>query len=173
MKKSLLFPAILLWIAPAIAQESFIIPDLSDANKHARMVYQANGFILNTINYAKSVGKTLEDVAGFTGEQFKFSWNKEDGYAGFVKWTLANWVSFVPDGEMEILEQSDNMIKFRAKEIYPELKTDGPFFNVSYEEYLTFLRIVHEKTADYLGSEFAQEVTSEGVTVTIKKKPGN
>ena len=170
MKKIFSVPVLLLWISSAIAQDSFIVPDISDANKLARMVFQANGFILNSINYAKSIGKTLEDVAIFTGDQFMYTWNKDDGYAGFVRGTLSNWVCFIPDGGIEILEQSGNMIKFRAREIYPDLKMAGSFFNVTYEEYLTFLRIVHEKIAGYLGSEYSQEVTPEGLMVTIKKK---
>jgi hypothetical protein len=169
MKKIFSVPFLLLWITSLIAQESFVIPVFSDANKHARMVFQANGFILNSINYAKSMGKTLEDLAVFTGDQFMYTWNKEEGYAGFVKGTLSNWVCFIPDAEIEILEQSDNMIKFRTREIYPDLKAAGSFFNVSYEEYLSFTRIIHERIAGYLGAQYTQEVTPEGLVVTIQR----
>ena len=157
-------------VISAKAQESFQVPALTDADKHARAVFQTDGFILNTINYAKSLGKTVEDVASFTGEQFKFTWNKEEGFSALVNGTLYNWSCFTPNSKIEILQQSGTMVKFKANTISPNLKKDGQQFGVTYDDYLTFTRIVHEKIAEYFGADYSQTTTDDGMIITIKKK---
>ena len=132
--------------------------------------YQADIFVINSINYAKSLGKNVEDIAGFTGDQFKTGWNKEAGYDGFVNGTLNNWRSIVPKGELKILEQDDSLIVFSANNMLTGLKSSGPQFNVTYDELLTFFRVAHEKIANYLGAIYTQKTTQDGVVVTISKK---
>ena len=170
MKKLVLIPVLFLLICSLSAQQKFVIPELSDSTRYVRMVFQANGFILNSINYAKSVGKTVEDIAAFTGEQYKYTWNRDNGFQGFVRGTLYNWLCFVPGSSLEILDQSDSMIKFKTTAINQNLQKNSPLFNVTYEEYLTFLRILFEKIGDYLSSDYSQELAGEGMVVTIKKK---
>jgi hypothetical protein len=169
--KKLLFITFLCFVLISLkAQEAFQVPTLTDANKHSMMVFQTNGFVLNTINYAKSMGKTVEDVANFTGDQFKTSWNKENGFTGFVNGTLYNWLCFVTNNNIEILDQSNRMISFKTNTLFPDLKKNSTQFNVTYEDYLTFMRIVHEKVADYLGAVYSQTSTEDGMVITIKKK---
>jgi hypothetical protein len=131
--------------------------------------YQADNFIINSINYAKSLGKNVEDIASFTGDQFKTSWNRANGYNGFATGMLSNWRLVVPTGELKILEQDDNHIVFSANKLFPNL-INGPQFNVTYEDYLTFYRVVSEKVAEYMGAVYKQETTPEGVLITINKK---
>lgn len=145
-------------------------PNIPVADRYLNMVGQTNSFIINSINYAKSIGKTVEDIAIFSGDQFKTSWNKAYGYGGFVNGVKYNWVCFLPNSELKILEQDDNHIKFSIKDVFPYLKNNGPLYNVTYDEYMTFIKIAHEKIAEYMGAEYAQTVANEEVTVTIKKK---
>jgi hypothetical protein len=132
--------------------------------------YQADYFVINSINYAKSIGKKVEDIASFTGDQFKTGWNKSAGYSGFVNGTLDNWRSVIPRGGIKIMEQDSSHIIFSANKMFPELKKNGSQFNVTYDEYLAFYRIVFEKFADYLGAIYKQETKPDGVLVTITKK---
>jgi len=132
--------------------------------------YQADNFLINSINYAKSLGKSVEDFGGFTGDQYKTGWNKEAGYDGFVNGALNNWRSVVPEGELNILEQDDSHVVFSANNMLTGLKSSGPQFNVTYDDYLTFYRVAYEKIADYLGAIYTQETTQDGVVVTITKK---
>jgi hypothetical protein len=145
-------------------------PDIPVADRYMMMVGQTNSFILNSINYAKSMGKTVEDIANFTGDQFKTSWNKADGYNGFVNGVKYSWVSFIPNGELKILEQDDNHFKFSVKDIFPYLKNNSPQLNVTYNEYLTFIKIVDERIAEYMGAEYIQKVDNGEIVVTITKK---
>jgi len=145
-------------------------PVISEADRYSNAVAQFKYMILNSINFAKSKGVSVENIARFTGDQFKTSWNKEMGYDGFVKGTLRNWLTFVPNGEFKMLESDDNHIKLSVDNIYPWLKNDGPQMNVSYDDYLKFFRIVHEQIADYLGAVYSQEITPDGLVITITKK---
>jgi hypothetical protein len=170
MKKLLSVSFLCFLLISLKAQDTFQVPALTDADKHARAVFQTDGFILNTINYAKSLGKTVEDVANFTGEQFKYTWNKEKGFPEFVNGTLYNWSCFTPNSKIEILDQSGTMIKFKTNTISPDLKKNGMQFNVTYDEYLIFMRIVHEKIAEYFGADYSQASIEDGMIITIKKK---
>jgi len=170
MKKLILITVTILFVTSIAAQEKFVVPEISDAQKHSQMVNQANGFILNLISYAKSQGNSVEDVAKFTGDQFKTGWNKENGWEEFAKRCLNNWTIFVPDNKLVILEQSETMIRFQSKTPYVWLKNNGPHYNVSHDEYMTFIKITHKIIGEYLGADISFTDVEDGIILTIKKK---
>ena len=163
MKKIVLIPLIVLFALTISAQEKFSLPELNDNQKQWRLVSQLNGMMLNQINYAKSIGKSVEDVATFAGNQFKLSWNKENGWEGYVKGCLGNWTIIRPDNKLDILEQSDTMIRFKSKIPYARLKNNGPRYNVSHEEYMSFLKIAHKIIGEYLGASTTFEDVDDGI----------
>jgi len=130
---------------------------------------QADNYILNSIGYAKSLGKSVEDIASFTGDQFKTGWNQAAGYNGFVNGMLNNWRIMVPQGELNVQERDDNHIIFSADNMLAGLKAN-PQFNVTYDDYLLFMKVICEKIGDYMGATYHQETTSDGILVTITKK---
>lgn len=130
---------------------------------------QSDIMLINSINYAKSLGKSVEDLASFSGDQIKTSWNQANGFNGLVNGMLNNWRPLVPIGELKILERDDNHIIFSASKMFTGLKT-SPQYNVTYDDYLTFFRVACEKIADYMGGIYKQETTPDGVLVTIIKK---
>ena len=170
MKKLFLITVTILFVTSIVAQEKFVVREITDTQKHSRMVGQANGIILNLISYAKSQGNSVEDVAKFTGDQFKTGWNKENGWEGFAKGCLHNWTIFTPDNKLVILEQSETMLKFQSKTPYVWLKNNGPQYNVSYDEYMTFLKINHKIIAEYLGADISFKEVEDGIILTVKKK---
>ena len=170
MKKLFLITVTILFVTSIVAQEKFVVPEIPDAEKHSRMVGQANGIILNLIGYAKSQGKSVEDVAKFTGDQFKKGWNKENGWEGFAKGCLHNWTIFTPNNKLVILDQSETMLKFQSKTPYVWLKNNGPQYNVPYDEYMTFLKINHKIIAEYLGADISFKEVEDGIILTVKKK---
>ena len=168
--KNLLFLAVLLLaVIPVTAQETFKVPEISDAAKYTNMVGQANALIANSINYAKSQGKTMEDIARFTGEQFKTSWNKEAGYNGFVNGVLYISTCFFPKAEIGILDQTEKSITYKVVSD-PEFLRGFPLLNVSIDEYLAYLKGVITVVGEYLGAEYMQEFKDSIIYVTIKKK---
>jgi hypothetical protein len=130
---------------------------------------QSDIMLINSINYSKSLGKSVEDFASFSGDQLKTSWNKASGFNGFVNGILSNWRPLVPIGDLKIQERDDSHIIFSASNMLSGLKS-APQYNVTYDDYLTFYRVVSEKIADYMGAIYKQETTSDGVLVTISKK---
>ena len=132
---------------------------------HALDYTQAETFLINSINYAKSLGKSVEDIASFTADQYKTGWDT----ANIINRTVSNWRSVVPNQELLILEQDDNHIVFSANNMFPSLK-NGARHNVTYDDYLMFYRVLFEKTADYVGFVYKQETTPDGVLVTVTKK---
>ena len=169
MKKFIFLPFIFFFVV-SIAQEKFVVPERTDMQKQWRLTSQVNVIILNSINYAKSMEQTVEEYATFTGNQFKTSWKLENGWEGFAEGCLHNWAILRPDNQIEILEQSETMLKFKSKIPYSRLKEDGPYYNVSHDEYMTFLKISHKTIGNYLGASISFEDVDKGIIVTIKKK---
>jgi hypothetical protein len=50
------------------------------------------------------------------------------------------------------------------------LKNNGPQYNVSYDEYMTFLKINHKIIGEYLGADISFSEVEDGIILTIKKK---
>ncbi len=75
----------------------------------------------------------------------------------------------VPQGELFVQERDDNHIIFSANKMLTGLKAN-PQFNITYDDYLLFIKVVCERIADYMGAIYIQETTSDGVLVTITKK---
>ena len=132
--------------------------------------YQPNQFLITAINYAKSMGKSVNEIAAFTGDQFKTGWNNNFGLNGFVNGVRNNWSSIVKNDNMKVLEQDDDHVVLQFENFLTDLKNNGPFYNVSYVEYLTFLDGVYQKIADHLGYSYTQESIPNGVKITITKK---
>jgi hypothetical protein len=131
--------------------------------------YQADIFLVMAISYAKSIGKNVEDIAGFIGDNVKSSWNQATGFNGLVNGMLSNWRAVAPKGELKIMEQDDNHIVFIVNKMFPALK-NAPQYNVSYDEYLLSYRVACERISDYMGGIYKQETTPDGLLITISKK---
>ncbi|MCA1759950.1 MAG: tetratricopeptide repeat protein, partial [Bacteroidales bacterium] len=127
---------------------------------------QPDMFAINSINYAKSLGKSVDEIGRFTGEQFKTGWNYENLFTR----VLNNWQIWATTDNLNILEQDENHLKFTANKVFTNLKINGPVFNVSYDEYLTFISRIFEVIAEQAGAVYAQETTPNGVLVSITKK---
>ena len=132
--------------------------------------YDVDYFLINSINHAKSMGQSVEKFAEFTGNQFKTGWNKEMGLNGFINGVQNNWGSIVRIENMKVEEKDGNHCVLHFTKILPNLQKNGPLFNVSYDDYLTFYRVTFEVVADYLGLVYTQETIPDGVKITITKK---
>ena len=153
-----------------MAQGKFSVPALTDLQKYQNAAIQWNASWLIHISYAKSLGKSVEDVAGFVGDQLKATFNKAGGFNGFVQGMLYTMVSLVPYGTVEIGKQADNEIVYKVTGLYSDLREGGSVFNVNWDDYLKFIETVYSKAADYFGADYSQKDTDEGLIVTIKKK---
>ena len=135
--KKIIFTLFLSFVVVSIsAQEAFIVPELSLTEKLEFMVGETDGFVLSSISYAKSEGKSVEDVASYTGKLFAELWDKDGGFNALVNGVLHNIVCI--NGKAVILEQSETMVKISTSAFYPYLQKRGSLFNVTYDEYVKF-----------------------------------
>ena len=72
--------------------------------------WQWNSAYINLASCAKSLGKSAEDAGSFAGEMARLLWNKEGGFDNFVNNMSYIWITFNPEGTVEILEQSEDKI---------------------------------------------------------------
>jgi hypothetical protein len=169
MKRFILLPFLLFFIF-SFGQEQFVVPELTGIQKQWMITGQANGQVLALIGHAKSMGLTVQETAEFTGNQFKKSWDKEKGWRHFANNCLYNWTIFRPDNVIEILEQSETMLKFKSKIPFERLKNKGPKDNVSHKEYMNYVKINYKIIGEYMGASISFEDVEKGIVVTIKKK---
>lgn len=130
---------------------------------------QADQFALMNISYAKAMGKTPEDAGKFTGDMFKTGWNTMEGFAPVAQVLYSNWNSSVSPENARILEQDDNHMVFTIDKLFPELKL-GNVFNVSYDDYLSYLNSAFQSIAESKGILYKQEKTPSGVKITMNRK---
>lgn len=132
--------------------------------------YDVDYFLINSINHAKSMGQSVEQFADFTGNQFKTAWNQKMELNGIVNGIKNNWGSIVKSENMKVLEQDENHVVLLFTDFLVNLKDNGPFFNVSYDDYIIFYKVTFEVIADHLGFIYTQETVPNGVKVTVAKK---
>lgn len=170
MKKLIVILCVSLCATLTFAQVKFTVPAPTDLQKYQTAAWQWNGAYITLINYAKSLGKSVEDAGSSIGDIIKVTWNKENGFDGFVNGMLYVYVTFAPNGTVEITEQTENKIQFIVKNFYPPLKQSLAVFNVTYEEYLKFFDFTISKLAEYMGSTYTQKDNEGNLIVTIEKK---
>ena len=170
MKRLIVILCFSLLAITAAAQEKFTSPTPSDRQKYLLAAYHWNGLYLIQISYAKSAGKSVADVARFTGDHLVGTWLKKGGFDSFANGMLNLMVSMAQYGSVEIIEQSDNKLTYKVTGFYSELKEAGSIFNVTYDEYLKFMEIVFSRQADYMGAKYSQKDSEEGLIVTVSKK---
>ena len=170
MKKLVVFLCVSLFALSVVAQEKFVVPTPTDLEKYQSSAWQWNGAYIILISYAKTMGKSAEDAGSSVGDIVKVTWNKEAGYDGFVKGMLYIWVTYAPQGSVVIKEQTDKNIIFNVKNFYPPLESALTDYNVTYDDYLKFLNNYVLQIADYIGLNYSQKNSEEGLIVTIEKK---
>jgi hypothetical protein len=171
MKKILFTLIFIAAYAMGLAQE-FKIPELTLEQKHNRTQYLANSNIIAGIAYAKTSGTGVDHFANYVGDLYKLTWNKENGFKGFVSGSLYNWENWrrASDPQMEILEQNANKVVFKSKNTLKELFENGPQFDVSYDELFKWYKMVHQRIGEYLGAGFEmEEMDGDWIKMTFIK----
>lgn len=132
--------------------------------------YQADNGLLLLLNYGKSMGKTIEEIGNSAGNAIKTGWNQSMGPQVFINTSVSNWRSICQPENFKILEKDDNHTVYTVDQLFPNLKSAGQIYGVTYDEYITFLKVLTEIVADHMGAVYKQENTSQGIKVTVSKK---
>jgi hypothetical protein len=170
MKRLFIVTLISLLSISAISQSKFTVPSPTDLQKYQMTSVELNGSYLIQISYAKFLGKSIEEVAMYVGDQYIATWNKQGGLDRFVQRILYMMVSLVPNGSVEITDQTDNELTYKVTGFYSDLKEGGSILNVTYEEYMKFWEIAFSRLADNMGAKYSQVDSDQGLVVTVTRK---
>jgi len=170
MKKFIAILFVSLFAMGSVAQVKFVVPELTDAQKYNMAVGAWNSVNIYLISYAKSQGKSIEDVAGFSADLYISGMDKKIGFDGYVKSMLSGWITTNPGGKVEILEQADKKIVYKVTNFNSQLKEKGQINNVKYEEYMKYLEFRQNKIAGVYDATFSIKIIAEGLIITIEKK---
>ena len=170
MKNSIFFIAAIFLTTGLCAQEKFNVPEVLVEQKLQRMVGQFDAIITVGINYAKTQGLTAAEYGTLIGEQFKYSWNKDAGFEGFVKGMLYNMSCFLSDPGIEITINTAEKVKFKTRLMGTGIKNNEPVYGVTHKEYMDFLKAITSTIGDYLGCKSEQSYDDEWIYFTVSKK---
>ena len=152
--------------------QEVIVPERTVAQKHQRTIVLAHAGLIASIALAKQSGISAYEYGKASGDIHKTGWNKEAGFKGFAKGTIANWENLrrEQDSAIEITEQNENSIVFKMKMDFAGLFSQGPVYDVTRDEYYEFFKGIHESIAAHLAASYEQEaLPDDWVQVTIAK----
>jgi tetratricopeptide (TPR) repeat protein len=164
----LLFTAILMAWATS-AQTTFSVPERTPEQQYPRLVTLLNYNINVAISYAKSQGQTVEEFGKYCGEFYKKSWAKEGGFQTFVKGNLMNLTDL--SEKVEIVNQNDKKVTLKAIGFYTNLRDNEHIYNVTYDEFIQFLKASHDPIAKHMGSTISFKILDDGLEVVLESTP--
>jgi len=149
------------------------VPEMSIYDKHERAVSMIYYNILTGISVAKKHGISVRDYATGCANNFKYDWNKEDGFEGLVNGVLMNFENFRYryDYPIEIIENTGNRVLIKWRNNYKQEFVNGPVYDVSYAEYNLWFETLFNVIAEYLGATLTyEEIEGDWILITIEKK---
>lgn len=162
----------LMFIGSVFAQEKFTVPERTVEQKFHRALYSGWTNFAAGIMFAKSQGLSAYEYGQFVGKEFAKSWNKENGFDGFVRGMLFNYESsrFESDDEIVVKEIDDGTVIIEYptvifKRYFPE---DNIY--VSYEDAKDCFKAVLFEIGDYLGCKVSLEEKGDVTVNTFTKK---
>jgi len=168
MKKNILTLISCVLFIQLNAQDLFTVPQLTNDQKQEVLYNHVMAYAITGISFAKSKDTSPEDYGRYIGNQFKPFWDPDDGFSVFVNRMIYILSGLHPDNEMQIVKQSEKMIKFRLKNVDLMFK-EGPAFGITYDELLSCSYGIISTLADYMGVTFSHNMTEDGWYVVIMK----
>ncbi len=170
MKKLSLITISFLFINFIVAQEKFTVPELSTQQKTDILYNHVIAYAVAGISFAKTQGVTPESYGKYIGKKFIPYWNPEAGFHVFVKGILDILSGINSNNEMQIISQSEKMIRFKLKNVDLSFQK-GPMLGVTYNEYLECSYGIISLLAEHMNVKFSHKI-SEGIwyEATFEKK---
>ena len=170
MKKFFVITSALMLTVAINGQDKFSVPVLTDLQKYQSAAWQWHGAYIGWLAYGKSLGKSVDETGKAVGDILKKSWNKDIGFEGFANAMLFICVTFVPDGQVEITQQSDNAIVLVVRNFNPPVKEALAAYSVTFEEYMKLWDVVIAILAENVCLEYTQKLTDNGFEISIRQK---
>ena len=152
------------------AQQQFAVPEVTPEQKQEILYNHVVGYAITGIGFAKSKGATPKEFGEFIGTQFKSYWDPTAGFPVFVNGMLFILTGMHQDNEMQIIEQSDKIIRFKLKNVDLSFK-NGPVFGVTYDEFMECSEGIISTLAQHMNISFSHKVTDEiWYEITLRAK---
>ena len=168
--KSLTLVAICLFtFSISSAQDKFSVPELTQDQVQEVLYSHVISYAVSGISYAKSMGSTPKAYGNYVGKLFTPWWDPGAGLPGFANQLMFLLAGIHSDNEMEIMEQDENSIRFRMKNVDLAFK-QGPMFGVSYDDFLEFSSELLVVLADFLSLDFKDSFVDGWYEVSLKAR---
>lgn len=171
MKKTLTSFVFILFVFFTVAQEKFVVPQLTNGQKSEVLYNHVIAYSVTGISFAKTQGVPAEEYGKFIGSQFKSFWDPAAGFPAFTKQIMYILAGMHPNNEMEIVEQGPTSITFRMKNVDLAFK-NGPMMGISYDEFLACSHGIISVIADYMNTNFSHKMTDDGWYVVNLSQKG-
>ena len=151
------------------AQNQNELPDLSEEDRWARASWLMDVSNIAAINYAKSNGDNVKDYGNYLGKLYAPGWSAKTPW-GMVRGMVRNNQTF-PGFKVEILDQKENMVKFRMNRPYKaRFGDDKEVYGVTIKEYEKLWSVFHNHLANHLGFNYNEKIKDDWRVITIRKK---
>jgi len=170
MKKLVAILCFSMSLLSAISQEKFSVPVMTDQEKINGLASSWNTLNIYLISQGKSLGKSIEEIATYTGDLYMADMDKSIGFNGYAKTLIQGWVGTAPTGNVEITEQTGDKIVLKVTNFCNQLKEKGTRYNVSYQDYIKYLEYRGNRVFGVFGGTYSIKDTKDGLIITMQKK---
>lgn len=151
----------MLTICTISAQDKFAIPNVTADQEKEILYNHAMAYFATGISFAKTKGVSPGAYGKYVGEQFKPFWNPDQGFEALGNTLMFFLKGMHPNNEMQIVEQSDNLLCFKLKNV-DALFQNGPAYGISYEDFLQCSKGILETIAIHMNSKFEHKIDDQG-----------
>lgn len=168
--KNLILLTVALFLFGFLSAQQFSVPQVTPEQKTEILYNHLIAYCATGITFAKTKGISAREYGEYIGQQFKPFWNPDDGFP-----VIANGLMFIlagmhPDNEMQIVEQSEKMVRFKMKNVDLSFKM-GPAFGITYNEFIDCSEGILSVLAEHMNTKFSHKTTDEiWYEVTLKAK---
>lgn len=151
------------------AQQQFSVPKITTEQKQEILYNHVIAYAATGIGFAKTKGATPEEFGIYIGTQFKSFWNPDDDFPAFANGMMFILAGMHPNNELQIVEQSNKMIRFKLKNV-DFLFQNGPVYGVTYDEFLACSKGIISTLAEHMNVGFAHKMENGWYEVELEKK---
>lgn len=168
MKYLALFAVCISFLSFVNAQQ-FSVPEVTPEQSKEILHSHVIAYCATGITFAKTKGTSAKEYGEYIGNQFKPFWNPNDGFSEFTSGMMFLLGGMHPNNEMQIVEQSGKMIRFKMKNV-DLLFVNGPAYGITYEEFLECSEGIISTLAQYMSVSFSHKMDGEWYVVTLQGK---
>ena len=132
--------------------------------------YLVDWAALDLILYARTLGKSPEDLGKFYAERAKKRWAAELNYEDFQNTVVNNFRNGTPKEGFTIHEEDSDHVVFTSSGMVSNLKKNGTLNEVTYEEFLKLGETFWSEVGDHVGADFSEEITDQGLKISVTKR---